>query len=123
MRIISQELRAWEREEYGDLRDSDLEGLRCWYCGEIVDQESYSEAAEDVEGMLMWVPVCDSCDPPPPPDPPWPPSPKVARLACPVCSETLAPPRRHSCGGAALTPAIARTWAQTIELVCNGRRY
>ncbi len=29
----SQEQRAWESEEYGDLQDQDLEGVHCWYCG------------------------------------------------------------------------------------------
>ena len=97
MQIISHEVRAWEREEYSDLSDPDLEGVHCWYCGERLEEENYSEAAEDVDGMLMWVPVCNGCDPQPPPTP----TPIAARLACPVCSETLAPPRRHSCGGAA----------------------
>ena len=99
MRIISQsqELGAWEKEEYSDLRDSDLVGVRCWFCGEQIEGISYAETAVDLDGMLMWVPVCDSCDPPPPPEPP---TPIAARLACPICDETLAPPRRHSCGGA-----------------------
>jgi hypothetical protein len=96
VRIISQELRAWEREEYSDLRDSDLEDMRCWFCGEQVEDAGYAETIVDVDGMLMWVPACDNCDPPQPP-----PTPIAARLACPICSETLAPPRRHSCGGAA----------------------
>jgi hypothetical protein len=97
MQIISQELRAWEKEEYSDLHDPDLVGVHCWRCGEQLNDKSYSELAQDIDGMLMWVPVCDSCNPPPPPEPP---TPMAARLACPVCSETLAPPRRHSCGGA-----------------------
>ena len=92
---ISQELRASEREEYSDLHDSDLEGVRCWYCGEHLHEDNFSEIAEDVDGMLIWVPVCANCDPPPPA-----PTPLAARLACPLCSQTLAPPRHHSCGGA-----------------------
>lgn len=96
MRIISQELRAWEREEYGDLRDAEAEATACWFCGESIEGQGYSETTVDIDGMPMWVPVCDSCDLPPPPEPPTPIS---ARLACPICSETLAPPRRHSCGG------------------------
>jgi hypothetical protein len=87
MHIISQETRAWEREEYGDLRDPDLEGVHCWFCGEKVEDQAYAETTVDVDGLTMWVPVCDACDPP--------------RLACPACNQTLAPPRRHSCGGAA----------------------
>jgi hypothetical protein len=97
MHIIAQELMAWEREEYSDLRDSDLEGVLCWFCGEQTEEDTYAETTVDVDGMLMWVPVCDNCDPPPPPPTP---TPIAARLACPICDETLAPPRRHSCGGA-----------------------
>lgn len=100
MHIISQELRAWEREEYGDLRDAEAEaeaeGITCWFCGETVVGQGYAETTMDVDGMIMWVAVCDDCDPPPPP------TPMAGRLACPVCNETLAPPRRHSCGGAAV---------------------
>ncbi len=94
MQIISQETRAWEREEYGDLRDPDFEGVHCWFCGERIEEQAYAETTLDVDGIAMWVPVCDKCDPPPPP-----PVPMAGRLACPACSETLAPPRRHCCGG------------------------
>ena len=96
MHIISQELRAWEREEYSDLRSAEAAGITCWFCGEQIEGQDYAETTVDVDGMTMWVPVCDTCDPPPPP-----PTPMAGRLACPVCNETLAPPRRHSCGGAA----------------------
>lgn len=106
---ISQELRAWEREEYGDLRDPELEGPHCWYCAECIVEGSHAEVVVDVDGMTMLIPVCDNCDPPVPP-----PTPMAARLACPICDEVLIPPRRHSCGGSAQT--------QTAELVSNGRR-
>src|SRR5436190_14073910 len=98
MHIISQEVRAWEREEYSDLRDAEAEGITCWFCGERIEGQGYAETTVDVDGMPMWVPVCDNCDPPPPPPTP---TPMAGRLACPICSETLAPPRRHSCGGVA----------------------
>ena len=72
MRIISQELRAWEQEEYGDLRDLEVEGICCWFCGEQIGGTDYAETTMDVDGMAMWVPVCDHCDPPPPPPEPEP---------------------------------------------------
>ncbi|MBF6614156.1 MAG: hypothetical protein IVW55_13600, partial [Chloroflexi bacterium] len=85
--------------EYSDLRDSDLQGVRCWFCREQIEGKAYAETTVATDGMLMWVPLCDNCDPPPPP--PEPPTPIAAWLACPICNETLAPPRRHSCGEAA----------------------
>lgn len=102
---ISQEQRAWENEEYGDLSDPEMEGPHCWYCAESLINGSHVEVVLDVDGMTMLVPVCDYCGGPPPP------TPISARLACPICDEVLTPPRRHSCGGA----AVLRTTAHEAQ--------
>lgn len=91
---ISQETKAWEREEYGDLADVEAQGTYCWFCGERLEDVNHAETTVVVDDRLMWVPVCDNCGPPTLPPP------MAARLACPVCDEVLTPPRRHSCGGA-----------------------
>ncbi len=117
----SQEQRAWKREEYGDLQDLEMVGPHCWYCAESIAEAegSHAEAVVSIDGMTMLVPVCDNCDPTIPPT--LTPTPMAARLACPICNETLAPPRRHSCGGATYA-ALTTTQTPTFELVSNGRR-
>lgn len=90
-------VKVLEKGHYGGLLTAGPEeGTYCWYCGEHLEGNAYSEAPIDSGGRLVWVPVCEDCCPTPPPT-----RPLAARLACPVCNETLAPPRRHSCGGAA----------------------
>lgn len=135
MASISQKLKAREREEHIGLAVVTVEtqGTCCWFCGEELRDEDYAETTVVVKGRLRWVPVCDSCCPPT-----LPPTPLAARLACPICDETLVPPRRHSCGGAAPVAPVAPVALASVspsltspthsqdevsELVSNGRRH
>lgn len=96
-----------EKGYYGGVVSADDTDPCCWYCGEVLAKETYSEAPIDRDGRLVWVPVCENCCPPTPPTLPLaarlalpiPPT-LLARLACPICDQTLTPPRRHRCGGA-----------------------